>query len=82
MSNKAFVHADVPFILNFHGPHALHMAYWHDTWGEKTSGGCINLSPLDAIWFFHWSEPAVPAGWHGMRSDKEAGPATVVIVHS
>lgn len=82
MVNKAWVHADVPFVLNFHGAHALHMAYWHDTWGEKTSGGCINLSPEDAIWFFNWSEPPLPAGWHAIRSDKEAGPATLVIVHS
>ena len=81
MVNKTFVHADVPFILNFHGAHALHMAYWHDTWGEKTSGGCINLAPQDAPWFFHWAEPAMPEGWHGMRSDKEAGAATYVIVH-
>lgn len=82
MVNKAFVHADVPYVLNFHGAHALHMAYWHDNWGEKTSGGCINLSPEDSRWFFLWSEPAIPPGWHGMRSDKEAGPATIVIVHS
>lgn len=81
MVNRAWVHADVPFILNFHGPHALHMAYWHDAWGEKTSGGCINLSPEDARWLFRWSEPPIPPGWHGMRSDLEAGPATVVVVH-
>ena len=74
MTNKAFVHADVPYVLNFHGAHALHMAYWHDNWGEKTSGGCINLSPEDSRWFFLWSEPAIPPGWHGMRSDKEFGP--------
>ncbi len=81
MVNKSWVHADVPFILNFHGAHALHMAYWHDTWGEKTSGGCINLSPVDGRWFFLWADPPIPDGWHGMRSDKEAGPATLVIVH-
>lgn len=82
MANDAFVHSDVPFAQNFHGPHALHMAYWHDDWGQKKSGGCINLSPQDARWFFLWTEPAIPDGWYGIRSDKDAGPATIVIVHS
>ncbi len=82
MANNAFVHSDVPFAQNFHGPHALHMAYWHDDWGQKKSGGCINLSPEDARWFFLWTEPAIPDGWFGIRSDKQAGPASIVIVHS
>jgi len=82
MANEAFVHSDVPFAQNFHGPHALHMAYWHDDWGQKKSGGCINLSPEDARWFFLWTEPPIPDGWHGVRSDKFAGPATIVVVHS
>jgi hypothetical protein len=81
MVNKAWVHADVPFVLNFHGPHAIHMAYWHDRWGEQMSGGCVNLAPEDARWFFLWAEPPIPEGWHGVRSDPEAGPATSVIVH-
>lgn len=81
MANPAFVHSDVPFAQNFHGPHVLHQAYWHDGWGEKRSAGCINLSPKDALWFFHWTEPMIPEGWYGMRSDKDAGSATVVWVH-
>ena len=82
MANPAFVHSDVPYAQNFHGPHALHMAYWHDGWGERKSAGCINRSPADARWFFHWTEPLIPEGWVGIRSDKEAGPATTVIVHN
>ena len=81
MANPAFVHSDVPFSQNFHGPHVLHQAYWHDGWGEKRSAGCINLSPRDALWFFHWTEPLMPEGWFGLRSDDLAGPATVVWVH-
>lgn len=81
MANSAFVHSDVPFAQNFHGPHVLHHAYWHDGWGEKRSAGCINLAPKDALWFFHWTEPPMPEGWYGLRSDKDAGPATVVWVH-
>ena len=81
MANPAFVHSDVAFAQNFHGPHVLHQAYWHDGWGEKRSAGCVNLSPNDALWFFHWTEPTIPKGWFGMRSDNQAGPATVVWLH-
>jgi hypothetical protein len=80
-TNDLLVHTEVQYVQNFHGPHALHAAYWHDAWGEKKSGGCVNLAPVDAKRMFEWGEPPVPAGWYGMRSVKEMGPATVVVVH-
>jgi hypothetical protein len=80
-TNENIVHSDVMYVQNFHGPHSLHGAYWHDAWGEGKSGGCINLSPIDSKWLFEWTEPAVPEGWHGLRSTSEAGPATTVVVH-
>jgi hypothetical protein len=80
-TNDLLVHTEVQYVQNFHGPHALHAAYWHDDWGEKKSGGCINLSPRDAQRLFAWTEPRVPDDWYGMRSVKEMGPATVVVVH-
>jgi hypothetical protein len=80
-TDSSIVHADVPFVMNFHGPHALHSAYWHDAWGELKSGGCVNLSPQDAKRIFAWSEPAIPVGWHGVRSVPELGPPTRVVVH-
>jgi hypothetical protein len=76
-----FIHSDVPWTQNFHGPHALHGAYWHDGWGEKKSAGCINVSPIDGRWLYHWTEPEVPAGWHGFRWDPDQGPSTVMVVH-
>jgi lipoprotein-anchoring transpeptidase ErfK/SrfK len=80
-TNDLLVHTEVQYVQNFHGPHALHGAYWHDAWGEKKSGGCVNLSPIDAKRLFEWGEPAVPTDWYGMRSVPEMGPATVVVVH-
>jgi hypothetical protein len=80
-SSADIVHADVQYVQNFHGPHALHGAYWHDAWGEPKSGGCINLSPIDSKWLFDWTDPKVPEGWHGLRSMPEFGPPTIVIVH-
>jgi hypothetical protein len=80
-TNDLLVHTEVQYVQNFHGPHALHGAYWHDAWGQPKSGGCVNLSPMDAKRLFAWSEPPVPEDWYGMRSVGEMGPATVVVVH-
>jgi hypothetical protein len=80
-TDENLVHSEVQYVQNFHGPHALHGAYWHDAWGEPKSGGCVNLSPLDAQRMFDWTDPKVPEGWHGIRSVKEFGPATTVVVH-
>jgi hypothetical protein len=74
------VHSEVPWAQNFSGPHALHAAYWHDDWGELASGGCINLSPLDARWLSEFTEPRLPDGWHGVRWLPELEPATTLIV--
>lgn len=79
-SDSNIVHSEVQWVQNFHGPHALHGAYWHDEWGELKSGGCVNLSPIDSKWLFEFSEPGLPAGWHGVRSVPELGPATRVVV--
>jgi hypothetical protein len=73
-----FVHSDVPWVQNFTGPYALHTAYWHDDWGNGASGGCVNLSPLDARFLFDFTEPRVPAGWHAVR--RETGGATTRVV--
>ena len=75
-SNDTIVHTEVQFVQNFHGPHALHGAYWHDQWGEPKSGGCVNLAPIDAKRVFEWTEPELPKGWYGLRSVPAAGPVT------
>jgi hypothetical protein len=74
------VHSDVPWVQNFTGPYSLHSAYWHDDWGDPASGGCVNLSPMDARWLFEFTVPKLPAGWHAVR--RVAGEAsTVVVLH-
>ncbi|RLB46311.1 MAG: L,D-transpeptidase, partial [Deltaproteobacteria bacterium] len=67
-SNSDLVHAEVHYTQNIDGPYALHGAYWHDRFGEKKSGGCVNLSPIDSRRIFAWTEPRLPTGWHGMRT--------------
>jgi hypothetical protein len=80
-TNDLLVHTEVQYVQNFHGAHSLHGAYWHDRWGEKKSGGCVNLAPIDAKRLFEWSDPPMPKDWYGLRSLPEFGPATVVVVH-
>jgi hypothetical protein len=68
---------DVPFVQYFHKGYALHGTYWHDDFGKTRSHGCVNLAPADAAWLFEWTDPVVPAEWHGVLN-KERG--TVVLV--
>ena len=75
------VHSDVPWALNFSGLYAIHGAYWHNNWGNRQSGGCINASPLDAKWLFDFTEPRAPDGWHGTRWIPKQENATHLWVH-
>lgn len=79
-TDSNLVHSEVNYVMNFHGAHALHGAYWHDGWGEKKSGGCVNLAPTDAKWVFEWTDPPVPEGWYGLRAIQEFGRSTIVRV--
>jgi lipoprotein-anchoring transpeptidase ErfK/SrfK len=80
--HRTFWIADVPHTQYFNPPFALHAAYWHERFGEPTSAGCINLSPIDAKELFDWSDPPVPEGWEGATGAgaPENGPTTAVVV--
>lgn len=54
---------DVPFVQYFSKGVGLHAAYWHRSFGQVRSHGCVNLAPLDAQRLFWWSAPHLPAGW-------------------
>ncbi len=72
---------DVPWIQYFAAGYALHGAYWHDVFGIPRSHGCVNLAPVDARYVFHWSDPPVPTGWHGINVGPEMGEGTTVVIH-
>ena len=81
-SIATLIHAEVQYTMNFSGPYAVHGAYWHDQWGEPKSGGCVNLSPIDAQRIFRWAKPKLPRGWHGMRTlPKSHDFGTPTLVH-
>ena len=79
---RTFWIADVPHTQYFNPPFALHAAYWHERFGEPTSAGCVNLSPIDAEALFQWSDPPVPPGWQGASGAgaPENGPTTAVVI--
>jgi hypothetical protein len=70
---------DVPWVMYFQGSYALHGAFWHDSFGNMRSHGCVNLSPEDARTLFHWAEPALPAGWHGVFAKDDSSGSRVVV---
>jgi hypothetical protein len=71
---------DVPWIMYFNASIALHGAFWHQNFGHVQSHGCVNLSPLDAKALFGWTDPQLPAGWHGVMATEDH-PGTRVVVH-
>jgi hypothetical protein len=77
---REFWLAEVPYTQYFSMPFALHTSYWHESFGEWMSAGCINLSPEDGRWLFDWTLPRVPAAWNGAASAPETGTGTIVVV--
>jgi lipoprotein-anchoring transpeptidase ErfK/SrfK len=75
---KKFFISDVPYIQYFRGPYALHAAFWHEDFGDPKSGGCVNLSPLDAERIFAWTDPQLPPSWQGVRSGGSNGRGTTL----
>jgi lipoprotein-anchoring transpeptidase ErfK/SrfK len=58
-----FRFGDVPYVQFFDGDRGLHGVYWHDQFGTPRSHGCVNLSPRDARWLFHFTTHPLPPGW-------------------
>jgi hypothetical protein len=53
----------VPWVQYFSKGVGLHGAFWHRSFGQVRSHGCVNLAPLDAERLFWWTAPHLPAGW-------------------
>lgn len=53
----------VPYVQYFSKGVGLHGAFWHRSFGQVRSHGCVNLAPLDAQLLFSWTSPRLPAGW-------------------
>lgn len=78
--DRSFWIADVPYTQYFNAPFALHVAYWHDTFGKGMSAGCVNLSPRDGKRLFGFTDPVVPADWNGAAAGGVNGKGTFVVI--
>lgn len=70
----------VPWVQYFAPGYALRGAYWHDHFGQASTRGCIDLSPIDAFVLFAWTAPGVPRGWHGADAGETLGAGTILRV--
>ncbi len=70
---------DVPWVQFFKGSYGFHAAFWHNDFGRRRSHGCINLSPKDARYLFHFTQPILPPGWNAILPLPEDHPTTVQI---
>jgi len=72
--------ADVPHIQYLKAPLAMHVALWHEDFGNPKSAECVNVSPEDGHRLFGWTEPELPEGWGGMRPGGGNGRSTPVVI--
>lgn len=57
ISNQYYDLPGVPWTLYFtHQGGALHGAYWHNSFGQRWSHGCVNLSLTDAQKLYYWAD--------------------------
>jgi hypothetical protein len=70
---------DVPWVMFFKDGYGLHGAFWHHSFGNQRSHGCVNLSPRDAERLFHWASPRVPTGFRAVHPTAH-DPGTPVVV--
>jgi lipoprotein-anchoring transpeptidase ErfK/SrfK len=78
-ANRYWRMESVPYVQYFSKGVGLHGAYWHRSFGNVRSHGCVNLAPLDAQRLFSFTSPRLPAGWTAvLPTEHESG--TVVRV--
>jgi lipoprotein-anchoring transpeptidase ErfK/SrfK len=68
---------NVPWVQYFSKGVGLHGAFWHRSFGQVRSHGCVNLSPLDAQRLFWFTGPHLPAGWTAVTPEAHEPGAVV-----
>jgi lipoprotein-anchoring transpeptidase ErfK/SrfK len=75
--DKNYAIQEVPWVQFFQGSSGFHAAFWHNDFGRRRSHGCINLSPADARYLFHFTQPVLPPGWNAILTMAEDRPTVV-----
>jgi hypothetical protein len=73
--------SEVPWVAEFEEGFAITGAYWLHRFGEAQSYHNIALSPTDARFVWHWSDPQVPDGWHSVNVLGADDANTIIYVH-
>lgn len=80
MTGPGYYLPEVPYTMYFYNGYGLHGAYWHDSFGQPMSHGCVNLRNDNAKKLFEWADPVVPEGQTEVTSSAD-NPGTLVVVH-
>ncbi len=80
MTGPGYSLPGVPNVMFFYQGYGLHGAYWHWSFGQRVSHGCVNMTLPDAAWLFNWTDPQLPAGAYSVMSTP-CNPGTLVVVH-
>ena len=78
-ASRFYAMQEVPWVMFFKGGYGLHAAFWHRNFGNRQSHGCVNLAPKDAQRLFHFTRPALPAGWKAALPT-QYDPGTLIVV--
>lgn len=78
-SDEPYYVEQVPYVAHFAPRYALHGVFWHWSFGNVRSHGCVNLAPRDARAVFELIEPTLRPGWE-MVYESPAEPGTLLRV--
>ncbi|MBN2723454.1 MAG: L,D-transpeptidase [Deltaproteobacteria bacterium] len=70
----------VPWVQYFDGENAIHPGYWHSVYGSRHSIGCVETSPFDARFLFHWTHPYIPNGFYKITQNSSSRGSLIRIV--
>lgn len=69
----------VKWVQYFYQDYSFHGTYWHNSFGQPMSHGCLNMTNADAKWLFDWAGPTWDGKTTWYRSSEE-NPGTLVII--
>lgn len=78
---KVMWFSDVPYIQYIQAPLAMHVAFWHEDFGNPKSAECVNVSPRDGLWLFGWTDPQPPPGWGAVGAGRGMGRSTPFMIN-
>jgi len=64
LSGPGYHYPDVQHIMFFYRDYATHECYWHDSFGQPMSHGCVNMESKDAEWIYEWAPVGTPVRVH------------------